>query len=464
MLFTPALVTAVLNVSALGTRALWADEAYTALASTKSWSDLVTLVTRSNDAVHAVYYGFMHLFLEVFGVSELTLRIPSAVAMAAACLGVTLIGCRTVSARVGFLSGITFALLPITMDYGTEARSYAFSVALVAWTSWALARQADAQQVRVGGWIAYGLLLTLTGYVFMYAWLVSFPHAITLALSRNMGRRVRAVGFAAIATSAILLVPLWLIAVRQSAQVSWIRRDTVAELQAVATFAFDRMESTPWWPFLALVVIMIWGSAHVMRGGEVLPGSRFLLRLGWTWLLLPGMILVLVSLLKPTFTDRYLAFTAPAAALLLGLAMDQMRPVWRGMTLLLLVAVGMLAYAWLFTPTGRDGWGLKYQLLQEYSEPGDRVIFSPGAYSNVARFAGLPGRLLPSSFVEDGDPTTATWAEGPGESSSVWVVPFDCVRPEDEETLRESGYVEGIPADGTGPCTVQEFVRDPQSN
>lgn len=75
--------------------------------------------------------------------------IPSAIAMAVAALGVAAIGCRAMSWQAGLLSGLVFAVLPLTSRFGQEARSYALVTAFAVLASYLLLRAIE--EPRHGG-------------------------------------------------------------------------------------------------------------------------------------------------------------------------------------------------------------------------------------------------------------------------------------------------------------------------
>ncbi len=135
------------------------------------------------------------------------------------------------------------------------------------------------------------------------------------------------------------LAPFLAAVARQSPQIKWvpaIGHRTVEDV--VIQQYFER--SPPFAVLAALVVaaaIVLWLS----RSARLAPGDRQLLTIAVAWLAIPTALIVLFSALAhPIYTPRYLAFTAPAMALILGVctAAVTARP-WAAAALVTLFAV-----------------------------------------------------------------------------------------------------------------------------
>ncbi|MER6060299.1 glycosyltransferase family 39 protein [Streptomyces sp. NPDC001792] len=130
LLFWPFALTFAVTSYDLTTPLLGRDELITWDVVTRDTGQI--LATLHNvDAVHGTYYLLMHLWVNLFGDSVISMRLPSIFAASAAASVVSLIGNRLFGSRAGILAGIFFALVPAVSRYAQEARSYAF-VTLVA--------------------------------------------------------------------------------------------------------------------------------------------------------------------------------------------------------------------------------------------------------------------------------------------------------------------------------------------
>lgn len=272
---------------------MWRDEAVTYDMARRALPDLWATLAQA-DAVHGLYYLLMHGLFRVFGGVDplLVLRLPSALATAAACGLLALLGRRLAGPRAGLLSGITLALLPPVQRYAQEGRSYAVVCALVAWATYLLIRAAEQRTGRA--WAAYGAVLFTACLLHEFAVLALPAHLVALP------RAARRTGLRAALAVCAALAPLAVVSMRQSEQVAWI-----GGLGAGTILGF------------AAVTALGVACAVPLRG-------RFAARLGLSLLALPGLLLMLLSLAKPLYVDRYVLYGHLGTALLVGVALDRL--------------------------------------------------------------------------------------------------------------------------------------------
>lgn len=180
----PALLTLAASLWGIGSASFWRDEAATLTATKRSLPEMIRMLGHV-DAVHGTYYLVMWPLAHLFGQSEFVMRLPSAIAMAAAAFGTAVIGRRLVGWQTGLLAGLVFAALPMTSRYGQEARSYALVTAVAVLASYLLVRAIDDAGPRLV-W-GYGVSLVAVGFLNMFGLLIVPAHGITLALARRHG-------------------------------------------------------------------------------------------------------------------------------------------------------------------------------------------------------------------------------------------------------------------------------------
>jgi hypothetical protein len=272
---------------------LWRDEVVTYDMARRSLPDLWTTLGNA-DAVHGLYYLFMHALFRVFAGADplLVLRIPSVLATTAAATGLALLGHRLAGPRTGLLAGLAFALLPPVQRYAQEGRSYAVVCALVVWATYLLVRAADRRTA--GAWTAYGTVLLVACLLHEFAVLAVPAHLS--ALPRPARRPALLVALAVSAG----LAPLAALSTRQSDQVSWIGGPGGGALLGFAAVSA-----------LALAC------AVPLRHGP-LP------RLALPLTVLPALTLLLLTPLKPLYVDRYVLYGHAGTALLIGAALDRL--------------------------------------------------------------------------------------------------------------------------------------------
>ncbi len=327
----------------------WDDEIATISAAGRSPAELVVLL-QSVDAVHGLYYFLMHAWTSVFGFSELAMRAPSALAVGLASAGTVVLGRKLGSDALGVVSGLVLAVLPRMVWAGTEARQSAFTALLAVALTYLLLRAWKSN--RVLDWVLYGLCALLGVWMFMFFVLAVFSHAVAALLLR----RRRLATLAACAAAGAASLPFLLLALGQKAQVDWIENRSLAQTISTAAvkqyfYGEDRPTGNlpPSWilAFVALLGVMegaliVWG----LWASRRTPTRRSLLVVCLTGVAVPIAGLMLVSIIaQPVYVARYLTFTAPAFALLVGLGIVSLpaRLPWlRSLAMIAVVAVSLV--------------------------------------------------------------------------------------------------------------------------
>lgn len=117
----------------------WTDEIVTMDVARRSWSQLFALLGRV-DAVHGLHYVLMHLVGQVTSVTEFTMRVPSAAAVAVAAAGMVWLGRSLGGPRLGACAGLALAVAPTASRCAQEGCSFAFVMAAAVLATGALAK------------------------------------------------------------------------------------------------------------------------------------------------------------------------------------------------------------------------------------------------------------------------------------------------------------------------------------
>ncbi|WP_328971865.1 glycosyltransferase family 39 protein [Streptomyces sp. NBC_00239] len=405
----PALFALVLGVWGLSRgHSVWRDEAATWQTSLRTVPQIWHMLGQV-DAVHGLYYLLMHGLFTVFGDGTTTLRLPSVLAVAAAAAFVALTGARLGRTGPGILrssgrwagigAGLTLALLPAVQFHAQEGRPYALVTAGAAVATWLLVRALDgAGPGRRGLWVAYGLALLACALLNWFSLLVPAAHAVTLAwvrADRALLRRWAAATAAAVAGA----LPLVLFSRSQAGQVSWI-------------------PATTWHTLIGPGALLLAGGACALvrppRAVRLTAAS-----VGLPLLAVPQLALILASLVKPLYLDRYVLFSMLGVALPAGHAMAALvrAAAARGLRsagLIVPVTAGVALVAMLpLERAYREPGSRVDDVLSAAGEvarlkrPGDGVVFVPAARRDTAlvsphAFAGLTDLALAVGPAESG--------------------------------------------------------------
>ena len=379
---------------------LWFDEAATISAATRSVPELWQMV-HNIDAVHGLYYLLMHGWYVVFPATEFTSRLSSAIAAGVAAAGVVVLGKLISSRTVAVTAGLVFAVLPRVTWAGMETRSYALSMAAAVWLTVFCVRA--ARRGRPWWWLVYAVLLIGAAVLNVFLILIVPAHAVAVLA---YARRPRALVYWAGATVAACaaVIPFLLFTQKQLFQVQWISPLGSATVTGILHEQyFDQSIAAAVAAGAILVAAMICGPLF----GAGRPGRLIALTL--TWMAAPTVALLVYSVVRhPIYYPRYLSFTVPGFALLLGMCIVTVGRSRAGIAALLVIlaAAGVPTYLFQRGPYAKAymDYSAVADVIDRYAAPGDCLILD----------------------------NSTTWAPGP-------IRPLTAARPAVYQKLRDYG-------------------------
>ncbi|WP_435850293.1 glycosyltransferase family 39 protein [Streptomyces massasporeus] len=370
---------------------MWGDESVTFQVARRTVPQIWRLL-HDVDAVHGLYYLFMHAVLTVHP-SEVMLRLPSVCAATATAGLVAALGVRLAGPRAGLCAGVLYAITPMTGHYAQEGRSYALVAAGVAGATLLLVGAVDAGGARP--WWPYGTVVALTCVLHELAVPVLGAHAVALALLRAP-RRVWSGWGRAAGAAALLVLPLVWVSQGQAGQVAWLVPPGWDRVGRLARNFSPGPAGPVFWGALLLMAV---GLRERRTAAVALP-----------LLLVPPGILMTVSQVRPLYHDRYVLYALAGASLLVAAgagraarALGRVRfdgrrmRVGGGQVRALLGVTGVLALAVTFlnqlpvyrqdrsTAHRPDNLAVVSALAVRQMRPGDPVLFVP----SVGRLAAL---------------------------------------------------------------------------
>lgn len=487
----PLLVGAVALVVALAGAwipSYWSDEATTLRAVRLPLPDLLEFVGR-RDAIHGAYYLWLHAWTQLVGESELATRLPSAVAVALAAVGVFVLGRMLTTRRTAVLAAVAFTVLPRVTLEAIEARPYALTTTFAVWLTIALL--VASRRHRRRWWVLYGVGLAASVWFFIPLGLLVLVHGVFLALApaqrRRRGARHRLLGWGISTVLALLAaMPMVVHVLGERARLLVTADPSTGDAVTWWTVLVE-----PWFATSAAVTVVAAGLLIVLgtrlRDRARTPGSLVLL--GVLWVVLPtGALLLLGLLLGPVYVPRLLTFVTPGMALLLGAALSTGRRRWIGIVLtVLLVLASAPTYVLQRTPTGKGGGSDLASVagyVEQHARPGDAFYLdAQGTVSTRPRqalyaypdaFAGLDdvallrlgpqdGRFTDRTLSVEDDAEAQLLAQRLADHDRLWVVRLatDELTGSDLERLRADGY-EVAQEHTTGRSIVYLLVRREQ--
>lgn len=500
-------------ISAVGSwiPSFWGDEAASVMSAQRPLPSLFHMVGHI-DAVHGLYYLGLHFWIDLFGASPFSTRLPSALAVGAMVAGVVLLVDRLGTRRLAVIAGIVAAVLPRVTSMGTESRSYAIGAALAVWSTWALVRIVTSRhRASRADWVVYGVLAGAGVGVFVYFGLIVGVHALLLLALARDARPAAAAGGAAhvpeggaasipeggaarhpeggaarlreggdvvrawVATVVVALLavsPIVVFSVAQRGQVSFLaRRDTTSPRALLVELWFgDTRFAVVAWALVAVAVVALaagllhrardgWSAALSVTPRGVLTVTALLLAF------VPAVALLALNLAVPAFSGRYLSFSAPAVAILVAIGIDVLASRRAAVAALgVAVVVGLAAPVWLDQrgPYAKNatGWQDLSALVGEHAVAGDAVVFDESPKPSIEPRLAL--HTYPDGFEGLRDVTLKTpFVDADGWRDDVLTVPEAAAAGRFDDAPRV-WFVEYVAADGsTSPKSgLRELLGD----
>jgi mannosyltransferase len=428
----PALLALTLSVAGIGSRSMWNDEYATWYAATLSWSDLMKLLANV-DAVVAPYYVVLHFWIDAFGDSETSLRLPSALAMAGTAALVAVLGRRLFDTGSGLTAGLIVAALPAATRYGQEARPYAFAIGFATLATLLLLRAMERPAWR--RWIWYGAGLVLAGLVHIVTLTVLLAHAVHLWRSFRVSGDLRLLRWCAGAFIAVTAaLPLAAKGSEQSSVIAWIKVDASA------------VGNLPERIFGSWHVALVVCAAAVLATGLLWSRQRGPVVLLVSWALFPPVFCWATFPVLHLFLHRYLLFTVPAWALLAGaLGFSLIRFTRRASAPLPLSLSGLLVVAAVLVVSGPGQQAARHSpvfgepdfrgaatALVAAARPGDGIVYAGTtrngrrAFDYEARRAGLFRDVLVERTSQENGTFGAQECTDPGpcvgDTGRIWLM------------------------------------------
>lgn len=363
----PPLLAAAVVLPTLGRQPLSWDEAVTRGAASRSVPVLGQLLHRT-DAPLGLYYLLMHGWLDVVRAlgaapTEGWLRFPSAVGAVLVVAFTVLVARELIGPSAALATGLLLAVHPLLTFYAQDARPYTLAAAAVAAATLVLLRALERPTViRVVG---YALLAVLACYLHLFAVLALLAHAV-LVVRRGGDRRWVWVAVAIAAA----VSPLVLVAARQTGEIGWIPRPSVASVLSVSTHIQGGIALT--------VVLGLLGVVAVRRRSPGTSGRTVLFVAAWT--LLPLLLLVLADFATPVLVARYALVAVPGSAIVAGMWVRRVggrAAVALGAVVVLVAAV--TTGVQLARPYKYENYRAAVDEVGDHSVRGDGVLFSPAS-------------------------------------------------------------------------------------
>ncbi|MEA2710472.1 MAG: mannosyltransferase [Phycisphaerales bacterium] len=401
---------AALRFRGIADDSLWGDEALSWIIARMSFVEMIRHIVWW-EQIPPVHHVLLWVWIKVFGASELSLRMPSALAGVGGVAAMYVFVRRVLGRREAIAAALIVAVAPLHVAYAQEARTYAltFFVAIVCTDLFVRLLREPTQRLQVAYIIAAAVLL----YCHLYGVFVLAAHQLAYAcalMEKNKPalplRRwiMTSIAIAALYSPWVSVVLGWVRAVNVNFWVKAVTWDDVSRAYWVL------VGSTPLYliaiPLAVLGVVRLW-----RRHRAAMP-----LLLGLAFL--PVIVPVAVSILgRPSFAPRYAIVACVGLYPLIasGVAAIPFGAARAGL-LVLFAALAIHAARGEATAVPKSPWREAVAYVQERAGPKDIVVIHIGAkkrlYDYYNRRPELPVRRFDSEslpLVPPIDPGRHVW-------------------------------------------------------
>jgi mannosyltransferase len=365
----------VVILAFINSRSVWLDESISVAMASQPFAQMCQML-RHVDAVHALYYSVLHLWLYL-GHTAPIVRLLSAICALIAMLAIGTLAALMFEQAVAPSAVAVLATSVYFVFYADEARPTAFTLMTCSLTALCLWRVVERRRLRDIG------VCVLCAVLSVYSNVLSTLFIAGLALSLvflRFDRVTLARLAAACVAGGLALTPLIvLIHDNTLAQVSWIVRSTPRELAdfAVNLFGGDAGPGrighlAQLFAFAAVIGLMTVGTIVGWRARE----TRTSVVAALTWLVVPLCLAVIVDQrVQPILVTRYFSYALIPCVLLAGNGV---------------LAVGrrsqpVVAYAIIFAlalvsvhsldSLQREDWRAAVRLVSNDARAGDGIVF-----------------------------------------------------------------------------------------
>ena len=283
------LAASILRLGGIASESLWHDEVLTAYSAQVPLTRVIASV-RSHETAPPGYLILMNVWSKIAGLSDLALRLPSALIGIATVILLWRMGAELFDSTIALTAAATLAVSPIHIAYSQEARGYALLVLLLLLCIWSFARR--LRKGSTSAQIAYVVIATFALYTHTYAifTLAALNLFFFWRLLRKFPTGVGVRRWILLQLAIILLFGPWIAPTLEVARMGlpWLVKSTPFH-DAMMSYAGGRIAATVMGIFCALALYRGWRRRD----------DRVLL------LLLLAIVPVLGPIIYGVFTSRY---------------------------------------------------------------------------------------------------------------------------------------------------------------
>lgn len=322
-------------------QSFWRDEAFTALLSRRPLLEIISLTAR--DFTPPAYYLLVHMWMVLFGSSEVAIRLFSTAWFVILLCGVHLLF-KDVFAftkkELRWYMGLVL-VNPMMWYYAFEGRAYMMLAAIAVWSWYFLAKGQFTSYTKIA------ILGLYTHYFFLFNLVSQAIYTLTYRVHKQTSPITT---LKPMIVAGIWFFP-WVIYLALSHNAAgesfWINAPTIKTLLYLPAILFTGHESTFGFPagfslrIYTILLIAVMGISIFYKNRHSEDRKHYVY-MSVLWTLVPCVLAFVVSYWKPLFLPRYLIFCTVGYLVLLSLFLSKIRS--QGVRIVLIITLYLISF------------------------------------------------------------------------------------------------------------------------
>lgn len=365
-------VSAVLRLHSLGAPSLMVDEAASDRFATMPFMEFLHTLWHYQGNM-TLYYFIMRAWVHI-GDSEFMLRLPSMLFGLLTVLAIYALGARLFGRFTGLIAAALLSVHGFHIAFSQLARSYSLLMFLLVLTMYLLVSAMESQRTR--DWILFTVSAALCVYAHIFAVLVLLAFAVAIILPKPFQVSRKNVVVVVVLFEHLIVPMALFVLLHHSDQLDFLK-PTWTDFNG-----FLHLVTGEGGIFLTLLYLTLCVFAFMPPGGQTEKESWALRTLG-LWLVLPPLLTIAATPIKPLFAPYMLVMCVPGLTILAARGITNLLEASRaqrlaGAAACLLVII--FSFVALQRPVKYEyvphaNWRSAVEYVLEHQQPGDGVVF-----------------------------------------------------------------------------------------
>jgi mannosyltransferase len=313
ILAVATLAGAGLRLHLLGRESLWIDEAASVRFATMSWG-LFLHTLWGYQGNMTLYYFLLRAWLHL-GDSEVLVRSLSVLFGVLTLPAIYFLGARLFDRATGLTAATLLSVHSFHIFWSRQARAYSLLTLLLVLTAYFLICAMESSGKRQNWyWAAFAITAALCVYAHIFAVLVLAAYALAIAFPKPFRVRAWTIILIVILFEHLIAPMALFVLLHHSDQINWIAPPTWADISEYLALMTSQGGVLLMMVYVALCALAFLSPAEGKRPDK----EGWALRLLVFWLVLPPLLTLAVSPIKPLFNPPFMVMCLPALVLLAG--------------------------------------------------------------------------------------------------------------------------------------------------